>query len=142
LNLELDVGDILGAVDGDHDHTHIQMRVPGPNGESWVVDPTHFLEKRARTFWRAPLPDFLDDAIDWGVHFPAAASEGRAVSIVGREAQRSDVSHRRVQCFDLRTSRGIEIGRKRHRILARCRLRLHARRCAGASVPTRKPYRS
>lgn len=23
--------------------------------------------KDGRTFWRAPLPDFLDDAIDWGV---------------------------------------------------------------------------
>jgi hypothetical protein len=65
--LEFDAGEILGDVDGDHDHTHIQIRVSGPNGEKWVVDPTYFLEKRARTFLRAPLPDLIDDAIDWGI---------------------------------------------------------------------------
>ncbi|MBP6014420.1 MAG: hypothetical protein KBA31_19485 [Alphaproteobacteria bacterium] len=65
--LQFDAGEILGEVDGDHDHTHIQIRVTEPNGESWVVDPTFFLEKKARTFLRVPMPDFIDDAIDWSV---------------------------------------------------------------------------
>ena len=65
--LEFDAGEILGDVDGDHDHTHIQIRVSGPNGEKWVVDPTFFLEKKARTFLRMPMPDLIDDAIDWGI---------------------------------------------------------------------------
>lgn len=65
--LEFDAGEVLGEIDADHDHTHIQIRVTGPNGEKWVVDPTYFFEKKARTFLRMPLPDALDDAIDWTV---------------------------------------------------------------------------
>ncbi|MFM9863669.1 MAG: hypothetical protein ACKVRO_08680 [Micropepsaceae bacterium] len=70
--LELDAGEVLGDVDATHDHTHIQIIASGPNGERWVVDPTYFMEKRARTFLRDPLPDswerWIDtgrDAVDW-----------------------------------------------------------------------------
>lgn len=64
--LELDAGEMLGDVDAAHDHTHVQIVASGPNGERWVVDPTYFMEKRARTFWRDPLPDSWEKWIDTG----------------------------------------------------------------------------
>ena len=64
--LELDAGEVLGDIDAGHDHTHVQMIVAGPNGERWVVDPTYFMEERARTFWREPQNDLVDSVIDLG----------------------------------------------------------------------------
>lgn len=61
---ELDAGWPLGRVDGQQDHVHIQIRTAGPRGEKWVVDPTPYMDKRARSFWRRPMDDMLDSLID------------------------------------------------------------------------------
>lgn len=60
----LDAGWPLGRVDSQQDHAHIQIRATEPGGDKWVVDPTPYMEKRARTFWRQPMNDTLDTLID------------------------------------------------------------------------------
>lgn len=66
--LQLDAGVLLGEIDAGHDHTHVQIIVTQPNGERWTVDPTDFMEKKARTFSRKPMRDdwewWIDRSID------------------------------------------------------------------------------
>jgi hypothetical protein len=60
----LDAGTPLGRVEGQQDHAHLQLRASSANGDALVVDPTPFMEKRARTFWRRPMDDNLENLID------------------------------------------------------------------------------